>query len=93
MQDQDQRQGEDETTEEWTGPARRGYWNIDAAIESEIIEPIEQDGTVTDARAAFNIERIAYEVLTYNEENQLYFCHVDTETFWETVRDNATPEG
>lgn len=52
------------------------------AIEREIIVPIEA-GDVDDARAEFDVDAIADEVL--GDYEQGYACMVDPERFWEIV--------
>ena len=57
------------------------YTTRDDAIDAEIIDPIEASGEVTDARAEFDIDAIADEVLGDYDEG--FACMVDADRFWE----------
>jgi len=57
------------------------------AIEREIIEPIEASGEVRDARAEFDIDAIAAEVLGDYADG--YACLVDADEFWRIVERHA----
>lgn len=59
------------------------YTTRDDAIDAEIIKPIEASGVVEDARAEFDIDAIADEVL--GDYEQGFTCTVDEDAFWEIV--------
>ena len=63
------------------------YTTRDEAIEREIIDPIEASGEVTDARAEFDIDAIADEVL--GDYSEGYACRVDDDRFWAAVEAHA----
>lgn len=62
----------------------RRYSTRDEAIEWEIIDPIEAGGVVPDARAEFDIDAIADEVLG-DYEDGFASRVVDHDTFWAIV--------
>ena len=57
------------------------YITRDDAIYWEIIKPIEANGEVADARAEFDIDAIADEVL--GDYSEGFACTVDESRFWE----------
>lgn len=57
------------------------YTTRDDAIYWEIIRPIKASGEVTDARAEFDIDAIADEVL--GDYNEGFAYMVDESRFWE----------
>lgn len=63
--------------------SRQVYMTRDDAIQIEIIEPIEASGIITDARAAYDIDAIADEVLGDYDDG--YACQVGEATFWHIV--------
>jgi len=63
----------------------------DDAIECEIIEPIEASGVIPDARAEFDIEAIANEVIGVLKDG--FACMVDPERFWEIVEAHEIADG
>lgn len=64
------------------------YTTSDEAI-AEIITAIEASNEVTDARAEYDIDAIADEVLTLTADG---YC-IDTDIFWVSVERNAKPMG
>lgn len=66
------------------------YTDRYAAIEREIVVPIEA-GDVDDARAEFDIDAIADEVLVDHEQG--YACMVDGDRFWEIVAAHHVADG
>lgn len=61
----------------------------DHAIQFEIIDAIEAGG-INDARAEFDIDAIADEIIgDYNG----FACKVDEESFWEIVADHHVSDG
>ena len=69
--------------------ATRTYTTRAEAIQREIIDPIEASGEVADARAAYDVEAIADEVL--GDYAQGYACLVDADSFWWVVERHARP--
>ena len=67
------------------------YTTRDDAIAAEIIRPIEASGEVTDARAEFNIDAIADEVLGDYDEG--YTCIVGEDAFWAIVAAHHIADG
>jgi hypothetical protein len=63
------------------------YTTRDEAIQREIIDPIEASGEVTDARAEYDIEAIADEVL--GDYAAGYAPKVDADEFWAIVERHA----
>jgi len=63
----------------------------DHAIECEIIEPIEASGVIPDARAQYDIEAIANEVIGVLKDG--FACMVDPEHFWEIVEAHEIADG
>lgn len=62
---------------------RKLFTTRDEAIQREIVDPIEASGEVADARATYDIEAIADEVLDDHEAG--YQCTVDADEFWRIV--------
>lgn len=60
------------------------------AIEREIVEPIKA-GVIPNARAEFDIDAIADEVLGDHEQG--YTCMVDEDRFWEIVASHHIADG
>lgn len=71
---------------------RRKYLDRPAAIQSEIVDPIEHDNNVADAWLAFDVEAIADEVLAYDAASETYQCIVGPFTFWAIVRNHEIQE-
>lgn len=67
------------------------YTTRDGAIYWEIIRPIEASGDVADARAEFDIDAIADEVLGDYEDG--FTCMVDADRFWEIVAAHHIADG
>lgn len=65
------------------------YSSRNEAIETEIIQPIEAGGEITNARADFDIDAIADEVL--GDYYSGYAPRVDADEFWEIVEKHETP--
>ena len=68
------------------------YSTRDEAIEREIVEPIETSGVVKDARAEYDVNGIAGEVLEpyVTAGNQYYWRRtVDHDAFWQSVARHA----
>lgn len=63
------------------------YTTRDEAIQREIIDPIEASGEVADARAEFDVDAIADEVLGDYEAG--YASRVDADEFWRIVERHA----
>ncbi|WP_277101881.1 hypothetical protein [Cutibacterium granulosum] len=63
----------------------------DHAIECEIIEPIEASGVIPDARAQFDVDAIADEVISGYYDG--FACKVDEERFWEIVEAHEIADG
>lgn len=62
------------------------YSNRSEAITREIVEPI-QNGDVTDAYEAYDIDAIADEVIGDYEDG--FTCQVDESEFWAIVEAHA----
>lgn len=62
-----------------------GYRSRDDAVELEIIAPIEAAGFVKYARASYDVEMIANQVLKYNREYRTFDLGVDPDEFWHQV--------
>lgn len=60
------------------------------AIEREIVEPLKV-GVIPNARAEFDIDAIADEVLGDHEDG--YACMVDDDSFWEIVAAHHVADG
>ena len=78
------------TSDRWHN--RRKYLDRPAAIQSEIVDPIEHDNNVADAWLAFDVEAIADEVLAYDAASETYQCTVGPFTFWAVVRNHEIQE-
>ena len=78
------------TSDRWHN--RRKYLDRPAAIQSEIVDPIEHDNNVADAWLAFDVEAIADEVLAYDAASETYRCIVGPFTFWAIVRNHEIQE-
>lgn len=67
------------------------YSTRDEAIQREIVEPIEATGIVADARAEFDIDMIAENVLEYDSINgrEGFICTVEIDEFWVIVERQA----
>ena len=63
----------------------------DHAIECEIVVPIEASGVIPDARAQFDVDAIADEVLGGYYDG--FACMVDEERFWEIVEAHEIADG
>lgn len=63
------------------------YTTLNDAVQAEIVDPIEATGEVKDARAEYDIEKIAERVLGDHAEG--YACLVEADEFWQIVAANA----
>ena len=78
------------TSDRWHN--RRKYLDRPAAIQGEIVDPIEHDNNVADAWLAFDVEAIADKVLAYDAASETYQCIVGPFTFWAIVRNHEIQE-
>lgn len=81
---------DEDTSDRWHN--RRKYLDRPAAIQSEIVDPIEHDNNVADAWLAFDVEAIADEVLAYDAASQTYRCICGPFKFWAVVRNHEIQE-
>ncbi|MGO1852782.1 MAG: hypothetical protein ACTH0V_05165 [Microbacteriaceae bacterium] len=67
---------------------RTTYSTLPEAVEREIVEPIEAGGVVDDARAAYDIDAIADEVIASDSPAGAaeFSCAVGTDEFWQVVQ-------
>ncbi|KAA9394772.1 hypothetical protein FCK90_04340 [Kocuria coralli] len=65
------------------------YTTRGEAIERTIITPIEASEAVKDARAEYDIDAIADNIIGYDPDTQIYWQVCDEAEFWTIVEERA----